>query len=95
MKNIKARLKHPWTWVHGLIGAAIGGAANSLSAAVIAPETFNLGKGLAQLGQLTACSAIISAALYLKQMPLPAIKENGETEQTKKDKTNEYNGPDK
>lgn len=58
-------------WVHGLIGAFIGGGANAVSVMVIAPETFNIHAGLEKLGGAFLLSGIISAALYLKQSPLP------------------------
>jgi hypothetical protein len=63
--NSKAR-----KWVKGLIGAAIGGAANSVSAMIIDPTAFNLGD-LRKLAAFALVSGAISAALYLKQSPVP------------------------
>lgn len=58
-------------WLRGLIGATIGGGANSISAMVIDPEAFNFGAKWKHTIALTVVSALISAALYLKQSPLP------------------------
>ena len=64
-------------WLKGLIAAVIGGAANSVSAMFVAPESFNL-QDLPKLGKLAVASAIISLAFYLKSSPVPP-----ETESTK------------
>lgn len=61
-------------WLHGLISAFIGGGASTVSAMVIAPDRFNLGDGFENMMQLWAASGITSAALYLKQSPLPKIE---------------------
>lgn len=58
-------------WVRGVIGAAIGSASNSVAAVVIAPESFNFHDGLSKLGEFAAYSAIIGAAMWLKQHPVP------------------------
>jgi len=58
-------------WVKGLISAAIGGAANTIVAAGIAPETFNLGEGLPKLLAMAGAGALLAVANYLKQSPLP------------------------
>ena len=58
-------------WLHGLGSAFIGGGASAVSAMVIAPERFNLAEGFESMMQMWAVSGIISAALYLKQSPLP------------------------
>jgi hypothetical protein len=68
------------TWLHGLGSAAIGGAATALGAIVVKPEVFNLGKGLSDLLEMAAVGGLIAAASYLKQSPLPAIKERADTE---------------
>ena len=62
------------TWVHGLLGAAIGGGANSIAVCAVKPEDFNLGDGLGALGKVFVISSIISAALYLKASPVPQIE---------------------
>ncbi len=58
-------------WVKGLISAIIGGAANSITVAVIDPTTFNLNDGGGKLLMVAIVSAIVAAAMYLKQAPLP------------------------
>jgi hypothetical protein len=64
-------LKH---WVKGLVSAVIGAAANSVTVIIVAPETFNLYEGLPKLGTVALVSAIVAAANYLKQSPLPGDK---------------------
>jgi len=59
-------------WIKGIISAAIGGAANTVAAAGIAPETFNFGDGLSKLGLMAGAGAFLAVANYLKQSPLPA-----------------------
>ena len=66
-------------WVHGLVAAVIAGAANGVitgfAAVGIDPVHFNLQAGLkytlAIAGVSAIMSAIIGAAAYLKQSPLP------------------------
>lgn len=58
-------------WLHGLVGTVIGGAANSVSVVIIDPNNFNLTTGWKKLASFAAVSALISAALFLKQSPLP------------------------
>jgi len=58
-------------WLHGLIAAVIGAAASGVTLVIADPTTFNFKGGLAHLGQVCAVQAIISAAAYLKQSPLP------------------------
>jgi len=60
------------TWLKGLISAAIGGAATAISTMIVAPETFNLSEGFTKLFQVSLVSAIVAAASYLKQSPLPS-----------------------
>lgn len=67
-----SRLKSWEMWVKGLIAAIIGGAANAVTTVIVAPETFNFQEGLGKLGAVVASSSIVSAALYLKQSPVPA-----------------------
>ena len=59
-------------WLKGLLSAAIGAAANSVTLMIADPATFNLGEGLSKVGTVAAVSAIVAAALYLKQSPLPS-----------------------
>jgi hypothetical protein len=62
-------------WLKGLLSAIIGGAANSITVAVVEPASFNLGEGLPKLVSVAAVSAIVAAAMYLKQSPLPGDKD--------------------
>ncbi|HBH13811.1 MAG TPA: hypothetical protein DDX29_11990 [Clostridiales bacterium] len=59
------------TWLKGLVSAAIGAAANSVTVIIVAPETFNLQEGLPKLASVAAISAMVVAANYLKKSPLP------------------------
>lgn len=61
-------------WIKGLISAIIGGAANAVTVMVVDPLAFNLGEGLSKLASVALVSAIVSAAMYLKQSPLPGEK---------------------
>lgn len=58
-------------WIRGLIGAAIGGAANSVTLMVIKPEDFNFTTGWTDLWHFAAISAVVSACLWLKTHPIP------------------------
>ena len=66
-------------WIHGLLAAIIAGGANGVitgfAAIGIDPTHFNLQAGLrptlAIAGISALMSAIIGAAAYLKQSPLP------------------------
>jgi hypothetical protein len=58
-------------WLKGLLSAVIGGAANAGLTVLVAPDVFNFGNGLNQLGVVAAGGAIIAALGYLKQSPLP------------------------
>lgn len=69
------------TWIHwlkGLVAAIIGGAANSVTLIIVDPVTFNLQAGLKNVLAVCATSAILSAAMYLKQSPLPREEEKKE-----------------
>jgi hypothetical protein len=60
-------------WLHGLISAVIGGAAAAVTTMIVAPDQFNLFDPTARQRLLAVIlvSAILSAAAYLKQSPLP------------------------
>ena len=58
-------------WAKGLLSAIIGGAANSITVMIVDPIAFNLDEGFHKLTTVTIVSAIVSAAMYLKQSPLP------------------------
>lgn len=62
------------TWLYGLISAAIGAAANTVTVMIVAPETFNLQEGLPKVMAAAGSAAVVAAALYLKQSPLPGPK---------------------
>jgi len=66
-----------WTkWLKGLISAVIGGAANSITVMIVDPIAFNLNEGASKLGVVALVSAILAAAMYLKQSPLPSNQSN-------------------
>lgn len=67
-------------WIEGLLAALIGGAANAVTVIVVDPLAFNLGEGLPKLLQVVAVGAIVAAAAYLKQSPIPKTEEKEETE---------------
>ena len=59
-------------WGRGLIAALVGGIANSVTVIIVDPTAFNLFQGgAAKLGSVALVSAILSAALYLKEHPDP------------------------
>lgn len=59
------------TWIKGLVGAGIGGAANTVTVMIVDPVNFNFETGLPKLAAVAAVGAILSAAMYLKQSPIP------------------------
>lgn len=58
-------------WAKGLVSAAIGAAANTVTVMIVAPETFNLEEGLSKVMSVAAIAALVAVANYLKQSPLP------------------------
>ena len=58
-------------WLKGLISVTIGGAANAITAAIVAPESFNFEAGIGKLGAMAGGGALLAAAMYLKKSPLP------------------------
>ncbi len=58
-------------WVRGVIGGAIGGAANVFSNIAVRPDVFNFGAGWANLWHSALVSAVVGAGLYLKNHPTP------------------------
>jgi len=46
----------------------IGGAANAITAALVAPESFNFGEGIDKLGAMAVGGALLAAAMYLKKV---------------------------
>jgi len=69
-----SRIRDYRIWLRGLVAAAIGGGANAVTAMIVDPATFNIATGMTEVGQMAAVSAAVSAALYLKQSPLPGVK---------------------
>lgn len=69
------------TWLTvGLKGvghAFIGGAANALIAANIAPESFNFGAQWKQTATLALTGGVIAVAYYLRQPPYPTTPTQG------------------
>ena len=73
-------------WLKGLAAAAISGGANGVvtgfAAIGIDPSHFNLAAGLSHTlaigGVSAAISAVLGVALYLRQSPLPAAREDGQ-----------------
>lgn len=59
-------------WAKGLWGAVVGGAANAVTVMIVEPSSFNLQEGAGKLATVVIVSAIVGAAAYLKQSPLPA-----------------------
>lgn len=60
-------------WLKGLAAAIVSSAANSVSVLIADPTHFNPGiAGWKNLGVVALVSAIVGAALYLKQSPVPS-----------------------
>lgn len=64
-------------WIEGLLAALIGGGANAVTVIVVDPLAFNLGEGLPKLLQVVAVGAIVAAAAFLKQSPIPKAEKEG------------------
>ena len=61
-------------WLHGLVAAAIGGAASAGVAYFIAPQVFTFDKaGAIALAKAVILGAILPTMAYLKQSPVPAL----------------------
>jgi hypothetical protein len=58
-------------WIKGLVAAIIGGAANAITVIVVDPINFNLAEGIGKVAQVATVGAILAAAAYLKQSPIP------------------------
>lgn len=58
-------------WLKGLISAIIGAFCNSIVLMIADPQTFNLSTGANKVLTVAIVSAIVAAAMYLKQSPLP------------------------
>jgi len=70
--------KNPKVWLHGLIAAIIGGGANSVCASLVAPDSFNIENGecLVRILKLFLISGTLNALFFLKENPLPSLKQN-------------------
>lgn len=65
-------------WGRGLLGAAINSAASAVTVVIVDPSDFSpVGGGLFKLLSVMGASALVGAALYLKQHPLPDVEEIG------------------
>lgn len=60
-------------WLKGLVAAVVASAANSISVLIADPRHFNPSEagGWRNLGTVAVVSAIVGAAMYLKQSPVP------------------------
>jgi hypothetical protein len=73
-------------WLYGLFSGIIAGGATSassaLTAALLAPDKFNITNGhfYALLGITFMVNGLVAAFLYLKQSPLPALVTTTTTE---------------
>lgn len=65
-------------WFHSLIAAVVGGAANTLSAVLVAPDQFNFSHaGMIKLAEMAGAGALISLVMFLKQSPVPGDSNPG------------------
>lgn len=55
--------------VKGIVAAAVGGAAHSVTLMVASPDSFNIHEGLPKLLTVAGLSACYSAALYITKSP--------------------------
>lgn len=60
-------------WLKGLVAAAVSSASNTIAVLIADPHHFNPSEvgGVRKLGTVVAISAVVGAALYLKQSPVP------------------------
>jgi len=60
-------------WLKGLFAAIVSSVVNSISVLIADPGHFNpsAAGGIRNLGLVALVSAIVGAALYLKQSPVP------------------------
>ena len=61
-------------WLKGIAAALIGGAANAVTLYIIDPVIFD---DWMKLAKLAGVSALVSAAMYLKQSPVPGTEPKG------------------
>lgn len=60
-------------WLRGLAAAVINSGATTVTALIVDPHTF---ADWDKLGKMAVVSAVLGAALYLKQHPLPAEEDD-------------------
>ena len=70
-------------WLHGLLSAAINGAAGAVSVIIVDPIDFNFTNGKEKLTMVALAMALVQLALYLKDQPLPDRLWDGETDRRK------------
>ena len=70
-----ANMTNATIWIKGLVAAIIGGVSNTVVLMIADPLNFNLNEGFNRLLTVAATSAIVSAAAYLKQSPIPSEAE--------------------
>ena len=59
-------------WLHGFVAAVISAAASGVTLVIVDPGSFNFTHdGLSHLAAVCGVQALIAAAAYLKQSPLP------------------------
>ena len=68
-------MKTVYIWIYGMISAAIGAAANTVTVMIVAPETFNINEGLNKVFMVAGVSALVAVCSYLKKSPLPGCEE--------------------
>jgi hypothetical protein len=61
-------------WVKGLLAAAIGGAANTITVVIVDPVNFNLVTGAGKVATVAAVGALLSVAAFLQKSPIPEEK---------------------
>lgn len=64
------------TWLKGLLAAAVGGAANSITAFVVDPNHFNFTDGIGKLASFAGVGSLLAVAGYLAKSP---VWGNGQT----------------
>lgn len=63
-------------WAKGLLAAVVHAAATSVSALIVTPDSFDhSAAGWTHLAIIALVSAVLGAAGYLKQSPIPGVTE--------------------
>jgi hypothetical protein len=75
METLKMNNNGISIWIKGLVAAIVGGAANAITVIVVDPINFNLAEGFGKVGQVAIVGALIAAAAYLKQSPIPEVQQ--------------------